>query len=113
MAVTSENVKEFTRLASLFWLGTGVQRQLVAFRRGLYDVLGSGAVALWAFSAAELRRLFCGEDEVVWTEKELAEHLHSGGGFSQDSIQLKWLRQELVDMPQHLRAKFLEFVTSC
>jgi len=111
--VTADNVEEFVRLASSFWLDTGVQKQLVAFRRGLYDVLGGGAVALWAFNAVELRRLFCGEDEVVWTEKELAEHVHSGGGFSQDSEQLKWLREELVAMPQPLRAKFLEFVTSC
>jgi hypothetical protein len=111
--VTVENVEEFVRLASHFWVETGVQRQLVAFRCGLYDVLGSGAIALWAFSPAELRRLFCGEDEVIWTEKELTEHLHSGGGFSQDSLQLRWLREELVEMPQLKRAKFLEFVTSC
>jgi hypothetical protein len=111
--VTAENVREFVRLASDFWLDIGVQRQLVAFRRGLYDVLGGGAVALWAFGAAELRRLFCGENEVVWTDKELAEHLHCGGGFSQNSTQLRWLREELVSMQQPLRAKFLEFVTSC
>jgi E3 ubiquitin-protein ligase HECTD1 len=111
--VTVENVEEFVQLAASFWLHSGVQRQLVAFRRGLYDVLGNGAIALWAFSAAELRRLFCGEDEVVWTEKELKEHLQCGGGFSQDSLQIRWLLEDLVDMPQPKRAKFLEFVTSC
>jgi len=111
--VSVENVEEFVSLASSFWLGTGVQKQMVAFRRGLYDVLGGGAVALWAFSAAELRRLFCGEDEVVWTEKELDEHLHAGGGFGPESQQVRWLREELLAMAQPLRSKFLEFVTSC
>eukprot|EP00929_Paragymnodinium_shiwhaense_P083958 TRINITY_DN44870_c0_g1_i1.p1 TRINITY_DN44870_c0_g1~~TRINITY_DN44870_c0_g1_i1.p1 ORF type:complete len:2579 (-),score=467.18 TRINITY_DN44870_c0_g1_i1:117-7853(-) len=107
------NVAEFVQLATNFWLVTGVQRQMAAFRRGLYDVLGNGAVALWAFSPAELRRLFCGEDEVVWTEKELAEHLDCGGGYSSESETVRWLREELLDMAQPYRAKFLEFVTSC
>lgn len=111
--VSTENVEEFVQLASSFWLETGVERQLVAFRRGIYDVLGGGAVMLWAFGPPELRRLFCGEDEVVWTEKELSEHLHSGGGYSADSDQMRWLRQEMLAMAQPHRAKFLEFVTSC
>merc|ERR1711879_487356 len=61
----------------------------------------------------ELRRLFCGEDEVVWTEKDLSEHLHFGGGYAIDGEQVRWLREELMAMPPPLRAKFLEFVTSC
>lgn len=111
--VTADNVHEFVQLASAFWLESGVERQLVAFRRGIYDVLGGGAVMLWAFSPAELRRLFCGEDEVVWTDKELSEHLYCGGGYSADADQVRWLRQEMLAMAQPHRAKFLEFVTSC
>jgi len=111
--VDTTNVADFVRLAASFWLDTGVTRQMVAFRRGLYDVLGAGAVALWAFSPAELRRLFCGEDEVSWTEKELAEHLQCGGGYSSKSEQIGWLREEMLAMAPPLRAKFLEFVTSC
>jgi len=111
--ITTDNVEEFVKLAATFWLETGVKHQMIAFRRGLYDVLGGGAVMLWAFSAAELRRLFCGEDEVMWTEKELAEHLYCGGGFSPESEQVRWLREEMLAMEPPLRAKFLEFVTSC
>jgi len=113
LQVDVENVAEFVRLASNFWLEKGVERQMVAFRRGLYDVLGGGAIVLWAFSPAELRRLVCGEDEVVWTEKELAEHLQCGGGYDSRSEQVRWLREELLGMTPPLRAKFLEFVTSC
>eukprot|EP00928_Gymnodinium_smaydae_P030795 TRINITY_DN2278_c2_g1_i2.p1 TRINITY_DN2278_c2_g1~~TRINITY_DN2278_c2_g1_i2.p1 ORF type:complete len:1746 (+),score=347.53 TRINITY_DN2278_c2_g1_i2:477-5240(+) len=109
----AQSAPEFVRLATEFWLDRGIDRQLRAIRRGLYDVLGEGAVNLWAFSALELRRLFCGEDEVTWTETELAEHLHCGGGYSSDSEPVRWLREELLEMPQPLRAKFLDFVTSC
>jgi len=111
--VDLSNVQEFVSLASEFWLHSGVEPQMVAFRRGLYDVLGSGAVYLWAFSPHELRRLFCGEDEVIWNEKELDEHIHCGGGYTKTSEQVRWLREEMLDMPQANRAKFLEFVTSC
>jgi len=102
--ITTDNVEEFVKLAATFWLETGVKHQMIAFRRGLYDVLGGGAVMLWAFSAAELRRLFCGEDEVMWTEKELAEHLYCGGGFSPESEQVRWLREEMLAMEPPLRA---------
>lgn len=111
--VDISNVEEFVDLAVAFWLGSGVERQMIAFRRGIYDVLGSGAVVLWAFSALELRRLFCGEDEVVWTAKELDEHIQCGGGYNSASEQIRWLCEEMLAMPQPLRAKFLEFVTSC
>lgn len=111
--VDTSSVEEFVRLAGAFWLVSGIERQMVALRRGLYDVLGSGAAMLWSFSSLELRRLFCGEDEVVWTEKELEEHLHCGGGYNAASDQVRWLREEMLAMPQPLRAKFLEFVTSC
>jgi len=111
--VDVSNVEEFVQLASAFWLGSGVERQMVAFRKGLYDVLGSGAVMLWSFSPLELRRLFCGEDEVIWTEKELEENMQCGGGYNSTSEQVRWLREEMLAMLQPLRAKFLEFVTSC
>merc|ERR1719221_892396 len=68
---------------------------------------------LWAFSPAELRALFCGADEIEWTEKELVEHLQCGGGYSSSSEQIRWLREDMLAMTQPLRAKFLEFVTSC
>lgn len=108
-----DSAPEFVRLAADFWLKSGVEQQMNAFRRGLYDVLGSGAVSLWAFSPAELRRLFGGEDEVHWSEKDLAEHLRYGGGYTTDTQQVKWLRDELLVMEQPLRAKFLDFVSSC
>jgi len=111
--VDSESVGEFVRLAADFWFRSGVERQVVAFRRGLYDVLGRGAVVLWAFSPLELRRLFCGEDEVVWTEKELEECIQCGGGYNSASEQIRWLREEMMAMSQPVRAKFLEFVASC
>jgi len=113
VGVNVRNVTEFVRLASAFWLSEGIERQMVAFRRGLYDVLGSGAAMLWAFDATELTRLFCGENEVAWTEKELAEYIHCGGGYSADSECVRWLREELLAMAPLLRAKFLDFVTSC
>merc|ERR1712003_322321 len=40
-------------------------------------------------------------------------HLQCGGGYSASSEQIRWLREDMLAMTQTLRAKFLEFVTSC
>merc|ERR1712032_609786 len=43
----------------------------------------------------------------------MGEHLHCGGGYTATSDQMNWLRMEMLAMAPPLRAKFLEFVTSC
>ena len=112
MPLTVETVEESVLLASSFWLRDGVEPQVVAFRKGLYDVLGHGVVLLWAFAPAELQRISCGEAKVIWSDKELMDHIQVGGGYNPEDEQIVWLREELGSMQQQQRSRFLEFVAS-
>jgi len=111
--VTLDSLDDFVEAAASFWLDTGVREQVRSLRRGLHDVLGSRTGALWLFSPLELRELFCGEESVSWTSQDLYDHLHAAGGFSRDDDVMVWLRDELLEMSQGLRARFLDFATSC
>ena len=108
MPLTVETVEEFVLLASSFWLRDGVEPQVVAFRKGLYDVLGHGVVLLWAFAPAKLQRISCGEAKVIWSDKELMDHIQVGGGYNPEDEQIVWLREELGSMQQQQRSRFLE-----
>jgi E3 ubiquitin-protein ligase TRIP12 len=109
-AVTRENLEEFVEAAETFWLRTGVQKQIQAFRDGVGDATGSAIVS---FRAVELQQLFCGREDIQWTEKDLRTHLQVGGGFTLRSQPVQFLISVLAEMPAQGRAKFLEFATAC
>lgn len=68
---------------------------------------------LLAFSRAELRDMFCGEDRVEWDEQALLAHIHPTGGFTPASPTYKFLVAALLEMNQSDRSRFLDFVSSC
>jgi len=111
--VSLESLDDFVDAACSFWLDVGVREQVRSLRRGLHDVLGPRTGALWLFSPLELRELFCGVDSVSWTSQDLYDHLHPAGGLTRDDDVMAWLRDELLEMSQALRARFLDFATSC
>eukprot|EP00438_Fugacium_kawagutii_P027847 Skav201820 [mRNA] locus=scaffold1071:360201:361737:- [translate_table: standard] len=47
------SLDDFVEAATSFWLDTGVREQIRSLRRGLHDVLGPCAGALWLFSPDE------------------------------------------------------------
>ncbi|CAJ1404474.1 unnamed protein product [Effrenium voratum] len=112
--VTLDSLEDFVEAATSFWLDTGVRQQVQALRKGVCDVLGrSRAGALWLFTPLELRELLCGAEDVTWTSQDLYEHLHVAGGLAREDEVMVWLRDELLEMSQGLRARFLDFATSC
>eukprot|EP00439_Symbiodinium_sp_Y106_P061856 s826_g9.t1 len=111
--VSLESLDDFVDAACSFWLDVGVREQVRSLRRGLHDVLGPRTGALWLFSPLELRELFCGVESVSWTSQDLYDHLHPAGGLTRDDDVMAWLRDELLEMSQALRARFLDFATSC
>jgi len=111
IALTIENLEEFTEAAARWWLRNGIGPQAFAFRQGVEDVCTSSAI--WAFEAVELRELFCGDDRVEWTADELKEHLRPRGGYKITSPPIEMLIAELVRMEPEKRGHFLEFVTAC
>jgi len=111
MPVTADNVGEFVNLASQFWFGSGVSAQIEAFKSGLNEVFPFDC--LLAFAPSELRNMFCGEDKIEWDEKQLMSHLRPVGGLTEKSPVFKYLIAILLEMEQSVRARFLDFVSSC
>eukprot|EP00933_Yihiella_yeosuensis_P034914 TRINITY_DN28408_c0_g1_i1.p1 TRINITY_DN28408_c0_g1~~TRINITY_DN28408_c0_g1_i1.p1 ORF type:complete len:262 (+),score=44.93 TRINITY_DN28408_c0_g1_i1:62-787(+) len=111
LAVTVDNLERFVELATNFWLDAGISTQLEAFRSGLDEVLP--VECFKAFTASELRDMFCGEDRVEWGERELLDHLHPSGGLTDRSPAYQHLVAVLLDMDQGDRSRFLDFVSSC
>jgi len=111
IAVTVENVTEFTDKASQFWFEGGVSLQVEAFRSGLNDVFPFECLS--AFSRSELREMFCGEDHIEWDEQALLSHLHPVGGLNDRAPTYKYLVSVLLEMNQAERSRFLDFVSSC
>jgi E3 ubiquitin-protein ligase TRIP12 len=111
MPVSAERVEDFVKQATEFWFCSGVRDQVEAFRGGLNEVFPFES--LLAFSPAELRNMFCGEDHIEWDEQALTSHLHPVGGLSQKSSVYTWLVAALLDMDQATRSRFLDFVSSC
>jgi hypothetical protein len=111
VAVTVDNVREFVDAAGRFWFESGVSPQVEAFRAGLNDVFPFECLA--AFSRAELREMFCGEDRIEWDEQALLSHFHPVGGLTDKSPTYIYLVAVLLEMNQADRSRFLDFVSSC
>lgn len=111
VTVTVDNLGDFVDRAAQFWFDAGVHVQVEALRAGLNEVFPFDC--LLAFSPAELRNMFCGEDRIEWDEAALTSHLHPVGGLTEKSPVYRWLVAVLLDMDQATRSRFLDFVSSC
>lgn len=109
--VTVENVRDFVDQAARFWFEIGIKAQVESFRAGLNDVFPFECLV--AFSRAELREMFCGEDRIEWDEQALLNHLYPVGGLTDKSSTYRFLVADLLEMDQADRARFLDFVSSC
>eukprot|EP00927_Polykrikos_kofoidii_P029778 TRINITY_DN25688_c0_g1_i1.p1 TRINITY_DN25688_c0_g1~~TRINITY_DN25688_c0_g1_i1.p1 ORF type:complete len:988 (-),score=153.37 TRINITY_DN25688_c0_g1_i1:323-2962(-) len=109
-SVDISNLDEFVERAADWWLRTGIQPQVDAFRSGIEDVCISPAI--WAFEAHELRDLLCGSG-TNWTRDDLIANLQLSGGTSKEGRSFAMLVDELDRMPFHRRGPFVEFVTGC
>ena len=47
-----------------------------------------------------------------WDEADLAAAIRPGYGYGEDSVQITWLREVLLEMTQLERCSFLQYVTS-
>ena len=108
--LTVEGVPRFLALLAQSWFGAGTRAQVQALQCGLAEALPLDS--LLAFTAAELKSLVCGE-EAAWTASELKRYVKAGYGYTEDSAQILWLREELLAMGRLERASFVQFVTSC
>jgi hypothetical protein len=109
--VTPDHVFLSLNLIGTNWVGNGIKEQVLSFRDGLSDLLNLQGGGLLSFESKELKDLFCGPDTIDWTEESLLTILRPTGGLTQQEDTMKWLRAELVAMPQALRLDFMELTS--
>ncbi|PQE21443.1 HECT-domain-containing protein [Rutstroemia sp. NJR-2017a BBW] len=108
IAVTIDNVDLYLEKVIDMTLGSGVQRQVDAFRAGFTQVFPYSALS--AFTPDELVMLF-GRIEEDWSLETLMDSIKADHGFNMDSKSVKNLLQTMSELNLAERRDFLQFTT--
>ena len=108
LIVTDANLSAYVAALTDALVGSGVARQMVAFRTGFSEVCAPGSLRL--FSPTELEALLCGAGE-RWTPDLLAECLRFDHGYTVSSPPVQALISVLCDLSTAQQQAFLRFVT--
>ncbi|ESZ96736.1 HECT-domain-containing protein [Sclerotinia borealis F-4128] len=108
ISVTVENVDLYLEKVIDMTLGSGVQRQVDAFRAGFTQVFPYSA--LRTFTPDELVMLF-GRIEEDWSLETLTDSIKADHGFHMDSKSVKNLLQTMSELGLPDRRDFLQFTT--
>lgn len=106
--VTIENVHSYVDKVLDMGLGSGVQRQIDAFRAGFSQVFSY--TALKAFTPNELVMLF-GQVEEDWSLETLLDSIKADHGYNMDSKSVRNLLQVMSELSTQQKRDFLQFVT--
>ncbi|KAF1809810.1 hypothetical protein P152DRAFT_150684 [Eremomyces bilateralis CBS 781.70] len=106
--VTIDNVGMYLEKVIDFTLGSGVRRQVEAFRQGFSQVFPYSS--LRAFTPDELVMLFGRLDE-DWSLETLMDSIKADHGFNLDSKSVRNLLQIMSQFSPNQRRNFLQFVT--
>ncbi|KAH7066506.1 hypothetical protein FB567DRAFT_261752 [Paraphoma chrysanthemicola] len=107
-SVTIDNVDTYVEKVLDFTLGSGVQRQVDAFRAGFSEVFPYSA--LKAFTPDELVMLFGRTDE-DWSLETLMDSIKADHGYNLDSKSVRNLLQTMSEFTPQQRRDFLQFIT--
>ncbi|KAJ9627120.1 Ubiquitin fusion degradation protein 4 [Taxawa tesnikishii (nom. ined.)] len=108
MDVTIDNVGLYVEKVIDFTLGSGVQRQVEAFKTGFSQVFPYSA--LRAFTPDELVMLFGRADE-DWSLETLMDSIKADHGYNLDSPSVRNLLQTMSQLDAAQRRDFLQFVS--
>ncbi|KAL2755556.1 hypothetical protein ACRALDRAFT_1034293 [Sodiomyces alcalophilus JCM 7366] len=106
--LTMDNVDLYLDRVIDMTLGSGVRRQVDAFRTGFSQVFPYSALS--AFTPDELVSLF-GQVEEDWSLETLMDSMKADHGFNMDSKSVKNLLQIMSGMTTQERRDFLQFIT--
>ncbi|KAM0341894.1 hypothetical protein ACHAPU_009830 [Fusarium lateritium] len=106
--VTTDNVDSYLEKVIDMTLGSGVRRQVDAFRTGFSQVFPYSALS--AFTPDELVTLFGRVDE-DWSLETLLDSIKADHGFNMDSKTVKNLLQTMSGFDPSERRDFLQFTT--
>jgi E3 ubiquitin-protein ligase TRIP12 len=108
VSLTIDNVEQYVERVIDMTLGSGVRRQVDAFRTGFSQVFPYSA--LRAFTPSELVMLF-GQAEEDWSIETLTDSIKADHGFNMDSRSVRNLLQTMSELDKQQRRDFLQFVT--
>ncbi|RYO75506.1 hypothetical protein DL764_010389 [Monosporascus ibericus] len=106
--VTIYNVDSYLDKVIDMTLGSGVKRQVDAFRAGFSQVFPYSALS--AFTPDELVTLF-GRVEEDWSLETLMDSIKADHGFNMDSRSVRNLLQTMSELTPSQRRDFLQFTT--
>ncbi|KAI5814137.1 putative ubiquitin-protein ligase Ufd4 [Pyronema omphalodes] len=106
--VTIYNVEEYIGKVIDMTVGSGVKRQVEAFRAGFTEVFPYNA--LRSFTPSELVMLF-GRTEEDWSLENITDSIKADHGFNMDSPSIRNLLQVMSEYNVTERRQFLQFVT--
>ncbi|KAL8393973.1 hypothetical protein RB595_003660 [Gaeumannomyces hyphopodioides] len=106
--LTIENVDLYLEKVLDMTLGSGVRRQIDAFRKGFSQVFPYSALS--AFTPDELVSLF-GRVEEDWSLETLMDSIKADHGYNMDSRSVKNLLQFMSELTPAERRDFLQFTT--
>ncbi|UPK96188.1 hypothetical protein LCI18_007123 [Fusarium solani-melongenae] len=106
--VTIDNVDSYLEKVIDMTLGSGVRRQVDAFRTGFSQVFPYSALS--AFTPDELVTLFGRVDE-DWSLETLLDSIKADHGYNMDSKSVKNLLHTMSDFDASQRRDFLQFTT--
>ncbi|CAI7621911.1 unnamed protein product [Penicillium pancosmium] len=108
VSLNIENVDQYIERVIDMTLGSGVRRQVDAFRSGFSLVFPYSS--LRAFTPTELVMLF-GQAEEDWSIETLMDSIKADHGFNMDSKSVRNLLQTMSELDKQQRRDFLQFVT--
>ncbi|RKF58260.1 putative ubiquitin-protein ligase [Golovinomyces cichoracearum] len=108
ISVSIDRVEEYIDKVIDLTLGSGVYRQIEAFRAGFNQVFPYSALS--AFTPDELVMLF-GRVEEDWSLETLMDSIKADHGFNMDSKSVKNLLQTMSELDLSTRREFLQFTT--
>ncbi|KAM0331427.1 hypothetical protein ACHAQA_003100 [Verticillium albo-atrum] len=106
--VTMDNVDSYLDRVIDMTLGSGVRRQVDAFRAGFSQVFPYSALS--AFTPDELVSLFGRVDE-DWSLETLMDSIKADHGYNMDSKSVRNLLQTMSELTPNERRDFLQFTT--
>jgi len=109
--VTIKNAEDYVNLTLDFMLRTGIERQVLAMKRGFSKILSPSF--LTAYQPDELVSVLCGEQSPQWTREDIINHTEVKLGFTKQSSGFLKLVNVLCDLNAEQRKKFLQFTTGC
>lgn len=109
IAVTASNRIEYMHRVANYRMNTQIKEQSEAFLKGFSEIVSPQYIRL--FSHEELQLLISGKRGKIDLD-DLRRHTKYSGGYSEETMVIKWFWQAMAELSAEDQSKLLQFVTS-